>query len=238
VRVTCSELHNQLLTTPLVRFPFQLQSLPLNGIYFFYEKGESGHEDQRIVRIGTHKQNNFRSRIREHYLLGREHRTWTESGCAPHERSIFRKNLGRAILDKTNDPYLQVWEKDFTSREARQQYGSIRNIEKELAIESMVTELMRNTFSFRFVVIENLSSRMGSQGLESALIGTVAQCKQCPASAQWLGHHSPIEKIRESGLWLVQHLSASPLNTEQAAILRAAIRATVRWVKENEAVPE
>jgi hypothetical protein len=57
---------------PLIRFPFKLETLPENGIYFFYEDGEfwgHGGEKLRIVRVGTHKDGNFRSRIMEHFLL-------------------------------------------------------------------------------------------------------------------------------------------------------------------------
>jgi hypothetical protein len=45
------------------------------GVYFFYKEGEnSDHHSNsisrpRIVRIETHKENNFRSRVSEHFLL-------------------------------------------------------------------------------------------------------------------------------------------------------------------------
>jgi len=32
------------------------------------------------------------------------------------DRSIFRKNIGRALLDKNKDPYLKIWELDLTYR--------------------------------------------------------------------------------------------------------------------------
>ena len=61
----CSWLHNHLNSLPLVKFPFDVKSLPSNGVYFFYEEGEiTEHRygfSQRIVRIGTHKENNFSS---------------------------------------------------------------------------------------------------------------------------------------------------------------------------------
>jgi hypothetical protein len=69
----CSWLHNQLDALPLVKFPFDVRSLPSNGIYFFYEEGETTDHGYglrpRIVRIGTHKENNFQPRISEHFLL-------------------------------------------------------------------------------------------------------------------------------------------------------------------------
>ena len=31
------------------------------------------------------------------------------------DRSIFRKNIGRAILNKNNDSFLEIWNLDFTT---------------------------------------------------------------------------------------------------------------------------
>jgi len=31
----------------------------------------------------------------------------------PSDRSIFRKNIGRALLNKSKDPYLKIWENRF-----------------------------------------------------------------------------------------------------------------------------
>jgi hypothetical protein len=58
--------HEQLELLPIFRHPFDSKLLPNNGIYFFYEEGENsdhgnGISRSRIVRIGTHKENNFRS---------------------------------------------------------------------------------------------------------------------------------------------------------------------------------
>ncbi len=70
---SCKWIHEQAETLSVVRFPFQLTDLPDNGIYIFYEEGENwghGGEKPRIVRIGTHRDGNFRSRIRDHYRVG------------------------------------------------------------------------------------------------------------------------------------------------------------------------
>ena len=39
------------------------------------------------------------------------------------DRSIFRKNIGRAILNKENDSFLEKWEIDLTPKEAREKYS-------------------------------------------------------------------------------------------------------------------
>lgn len=229
----CKWLHEQLEQLPLMKFPFKLEELPENGIYFFYEKGEiweHGGNKLRIVRIGTHKDGNFRSRIEEHFLLDESRMNFSVTGLAPHWRSVFRKNIGRALLNERNDAYLQIWNVDFIPVKNREEFGPQRNIQKEKIIELKVTRVLREKFSFRFIIIDNQIERMGTKGLESALIGTVAQCGLCRPSSNWLGRFSPKKQIRESGLWLVQHLNADEIIESDKADILDAIRRTKEWV--------
>ncbi|MGH9459919.1 MAG: hypothetical protein ACRD1X_01785 [Vicinamibacteria bacterium] len=229
----CRWLHLQLERLPAVKYPFELRRLPENGVYFFYEKGEiwgHGGNQSRIVRIGTHREGNFRGRIAEHFLLNEAKMNFDAMKSPPHDRSIFRKNIGRALLNRSESPYLDVWNLDFTKRETLEKYGHLRDVSKERQIEAEVTKILRENFSFRFVVLEGQAERMGSEGLEARLIGTVARCGACRSSPAWLGQYSPVEKIRESGLWLVQHLGAEPLTEPDGARLVAAIAATCDWV--------
>ena len=63
-----------------------------NGVYILFEKNESGHNGDRIVRIGSHTGNdNLVKRLEEHFLKENK------------DRSIFRKNIGRALLNKNSD---------------------------------------------------------------------------------------------------------------------------------------
>ena len=225
----CKWLHEHLEQLPLVKFPFKLQQLPENGIYFFYEKGEIwGHGDDkpRIVRIGTHKDGNFRNRIKEHYLLDESKMNFDFAQPTPHERSIFRKHIGRALLNQYNDDYLKIWEIDFTTKKARDKFGHLRDIKKEKEIESEITRILRENFSFRFIRISSQTERMGTKGLESSLIGTIARCWLCKPSNNWLGNYSPKTQIRKSGLWLVQHLSADVINEKGKETVRDAIKRT------------
>src|SRR6266851_6820386 len=94
----CAQLHEVVLSLPRYQFPVSEDQLPANGIYFIFEKGESGHHSDRIVRIGSHTgAGNLPARLREHITLNKD-------------RSIFRKHIGRAILKRDKDPYLSVWE--------------------------------------------------------------------------------------------------------------------------------
>ena len=222
----CGELHQILDALPLFSYPFDVAALPNNGIYFFYEKGEyNGHDSAkpRIVRVGTHRNENFRSRIAEHFLLDERKMAFAEDRPRPHDRSIFRSHIGRALLNKAHDPYLSVWSMDFTKRETRDTKRHLRDTNKEVVIEKEVTEILRQKFSFRFIEIADQMQRMGKQGLEGALIGTLAICPQCTPSEDWLGRGSPTVQIRESGLWLVQHLRDDPLSSAQMELITAAI---------------
>ena len=68
-------------------------NVPLNGIYLLYERGELGHGADRIVRVGTHTgKNQLVSRLKQHFVHENK------------DRSIFRKNIGRAILNRQQDP--------------------------------------------------------------------------------------------------------------------------------------
>ncbi len=118
----CRWLHEQLEQLPTFQYPFNLDVLPENGIYFFYEKGESwghGGTKPRVVRVGTRKDGNLRKRLAEHFLLDERKMSFDASKPAPRERSIFRKNIGRALLNQRKDEYLKIWELDFTSHRSR-----------------------------------------------------------------------------------------------------------------------
>ncbi|MCW6160470.1 MAG: hypothetical protein LVQ95_05305 [Candidatus Micrarchaeales archaeon] len=225
----CKRLHQELGLLKVVKWPFDLEDLPENGVYFFYEEGESwghGGEEPRIVRIGTHKEGNFKSRVREHYVFDEGKLDFNKDQPAPKERSIFRKNIGRALLAKEKDNYLKVWEIDYTTKENRKKFGELRNIEKEKDLEKRISRILRERFSFKYITVNGERDRMGSSGIESELIGTVSRCRKCRPSKDWLGLYSPKKGIRNSGMWLVQHLGSSPLDRAGWESVCAAIKRT------------
>lgn len=213
----CKRLHDLVHQLPEVSWPFTLDQLPHNGIYFFCELGENwghGGDRPRIVRVGTHREGNFRSRMADHYVSNEHKMAFGKDQAPPKDRSIFRKNIGRALLHRDADSYQSLWEIDFTERAARESHGSQRDVEKEREIEREVTRILRERFTFRWIELKGEDRRIGSQGLEAALIGTLAACGECRPSSNWLGRFSPKKKIVQSGLWLLQHLRAQGL-TEQ-----------------------
>jgi len=224
----CALLHKVLEPLPVIRYPFELETLPMNGIYFFYEEGETNAHDGTpgIVRVGTHKRDNFRSRINDHYLL--DGMDFDKNSPAPKDRSIFRKNIGRALLNKMNSDYISIWDIDFTLKTNRQRYGRKRDINLEIQIEKEITRILKKKFSFRYIQIDSQKQRMGKQGLESRLIGTLSHCKLCEPSKNWLGRSSPKKQIRDSGLWLIQHLNSEGLDSDDKNLIGRLIRSSIR----------
>lgn len=230
----CEWLHNLLEDLPLVRYPFDIEKLPDNGVYFFYEKGElNGHNSKnkpRIIRVGTHREGNFKSRMKDHFIFNDSKMDFNQNQSPPHDRSIFRTNLGRAILNKRNSEYLKIWNTDFTTKKNREELSHLRNIEFEKEIETEVTKLLHEDFSFKFLIAEGEEGRIGSKGIESKLIGTLSHCEKCTSSKNWLGNHSPVSKIQNSGLWLYQHLSDDPISESNKTELLELVKITKKWI--------
>jgi hypothetical protein len=179
-------------------FPFDKNMIPQNGIYILFEKGEFAHSGDRIVRIGTHTgENKLYSRLNQHFVLEKK------------DRSIFRKNIGRALLNKGNDIFLEQWELDLTTKEAKNKHKV--DIAKQENIEKEVSKYIREYFSFVVFELENKDIRLS---MESKIISTVSLCLNCKQSKEWLGNYSTKEKIKNSGLWLVNELWKTPLNDE------------------------
>lgn len=228
--MSCESLHNALADLPIIKYPFENTALPDNGIYFFYEHGEScGHagHNPRIVRVGTHRDGNFKQRIKSHFHIRSNIANLSIMKAKPSDMSIFRKNIGRALLSKDNDPYIDVWNIDFISLNNRKKFADRRDIKKEIEVEEKITEILQNNFYFRFIEIENQNERMGTGGLESRLIGTIASCPYCRPSENWLGKYSPVKKIADSGLWLTQHISSCPLDDSSGKILLKSLDNTL-----------
>lgn len=196
----CFIVHKIFNNMKIFTFPFNEIEIPLNGIYILFENGENKNDFERIVRIGTHTgKNQLSSRLRQHFVNENK------------DRSIFRKNIGRALLNKRKDSYLKVWELDFTTKENREKLGNLRDLKKQEEIEKEVTKYIQNNFSFIVFKINDKEERLKT---ESKIISTISLCENCKPSKNWLGNFSPKEKIRESGLWLVNELYKEPLSEE------------------------
>jgi hypothetical protein len=196
----CNIIHRLANNIKRYYFPFEKNDLPQNGIYFLFEKGEISHNLDRIVRVGTHTGNNqLIPRLKQHFLHENK------------DRSIFRKNIGRAILKKNNDPYLKFWEIDLTTRKAKDEYLHLIDLDYQKKIEKIVSSYIQNNFSFSVIEIETKEERLK---IESKIISTISWCNECKKSNNWLGNSSPKKKITESGLWLVNELYKTAFDSD------------------------
>ena len=194
----CATVHRMSGNLERHRFPFDETRIPLNGIYLLFERDEVGHGQERIVRVGTHTgKDQLRSRLKQHFL--RENK----------DRSIFRKNIGRALLNQRNDPFLKFWEIDLTTRKAKGKYSSLIDFENQKSVEKQVSQFIQDNFSFATFEVVDKQERLE---IESRLISTVSWCDECKPSSDWLGNSSPKVKISKSGLWLVNELYKTPLD--------------------------
>jgi hypothetical protein len=152
------------------------------------------------VRVGTHRgQGQLSSRLYEHFLTQNK------------DRSIFRKNIGRALLNKAKDPFLKQWEIDLTTKKARGKHAKHIDFDKLAKTEKRVSKYIQSNFSFVVFRVEDKDERLY---LESKIVSTVSSCTECEASDKWLGSLSPKTKIRDSGLWLIQELWKMPLSSK------------------------
>jgi hypothetical protein len=196
----CERVHLLCTQLPTFQFPFNANEMPRNGIYILFEVGETAHGTDRIVRVGTHTgQDQLRARLNQHFVKENK------------DRSIFRKNIGRAMLNREADPFLAQWEIDLTTRQARQNLVAQIDVAKQREIEQRVTSYMRCGFKFAVFQVDSKADRLH---WESKLISTVSRCEECRPSKDWLGFHSPKPQIRESGLWLVNELYKEPLDED------------------------
>ncbi len=197
----CNRLHRWLNSLPVFSFPFPVEEIPRNGIYVLFENGEEAHGPKRIVRIGTHTGNDqLRSRLTQHFINENK------------DRSIFRKNIGRSLLNRNQDAFLEAWNLDLTTRAAKAAHSHRVDFEKQRQVEKRVSERIQKHFRFAVIEVQGKKTRLE---LESKLISTISLCDDCCPSKEWLGLHSPKRKIRESGLWQVNELYKVPLTSDE-----------------------
>ncbi len=202
----CKKIHELFNSAKRFYFPFNEKEIPQNGIYVLFEKNEKAHNADRIVRIGTHTgKNQLPSRLKQHFINENK------------DRSIFRKNIGRALLNQKKDSFLQNWEIDLTTKQNKQKYAKTINFEKQKETEKQVTKHLQENLSFTVIKINDKEKRLE---LESQLISTISLCEECQPSKNWLGNYSPKQKIKESGLWIINELYKKPLTKENYEYLK------------------
>ena len=193
----CVRLHRLLCGMPRYQWD-QIHSIPFsNGIYIIFEKGEMYHSMERIVRVGTHTSDGrLKLRLLDHFVKEN------------HDGSIFRKNIGKAILNAYHDPYLSTWTLDTSKPENKPHVDPDKNADTE----HRVSKYLRSNFSFTAFRVDSKEERLR---LEEAIIATLNRESDFSPSSKWAGRYSPEREIRQSGLWLKQGLDGQPMTASE-----------------------
>lgn len=205
------ELHSIFNGLDRYSFPFKDREneIPQNGIYIIFEKGELFENFDRVVRVGTHTgDKQLRSRLNEHFVKENKN------------RSIFRKNIGRCLLNKDQCPYLRLWELDITSKEAREKNLNLLDLDFEKRIEKRISDYIQNNLSFCVFRVDTKEQRLF---WESKIVSTLAKSSKLHPSKNWLGNYSPKDKIKASGLWQVNELYNEALTATELETLKQII---------------
>jgi hypothetical protein len=195
--LVCSEIHSRLELLPFFTNPSQVPFR--DGLYFFYEEGESSvHGPKgRVVRVGNHPRSDgaLIRRLRQHYFGNKN-------------GSVFRKFLGGALMRAANKNHpclapgtgLGHWEKQDASACPRCK-----------PVEVQVSSRFQSRFKFKCVEIVDRQER---NRFEALLIASLAACTVCRPSARWLGFSAYSSQIHKSGLWNSQHVNGMIMNSE------------------------
>ena len=203
----CTSLHELLKSEPRYSFPKLSEQLPSDGVSFLFESGQEGHGGDRIVHIGSHTaEGNLPSRLREHMNLNKD-------------RSILRKHLGRAMLHRDGDPYLAIWDLDFTTKKTREDHGHRIESDKQEAIEDAVSNYIETNLA---VSVLPTSGSVEARRLKDLCVGTVSSCSLCSPSSNWLGKHAA-PRIAHSGLWQIQKLYSEGLDDADLLLKRSSV---------------
>jgi hypothetical protein len=169
---------------------------PRQGVYFFYEGGELRPDNSgRIVRVGTHaltvdSQATLWGRLRQH--------RGSRDGNGNRRASVFRRHVGAALIrrEKLPQDLLDSWlsrnspEPQLADQKEQVEHEVSRHIGAMPFLWLAVPEAVDRGYIERHS-IALLSSRQGGQD---------------PPSRTWLGNYAHRVKIRESGLWNVDHV--------------------------------
>ena len=205
----CLAVHGHLRSLPAFGQPSEVPIT--DGLYFFYERGESSEHapDGRIVRVGNHPRSDgtLVRRLRQHY-------------SGQKNSSVFRRYLGGALM-RADDPHHPcLAPAPGTGHWERQDHKPCRRCRP---VEQEVSRLVRARFQFRCIAIFDRKER---NHLEEVLIATLSACPVCRPSREWLGHHSYPDVVRRAGMWNSQFVGSATMSTADLRRFAACVAST------------
>jgi len=197
--VSAIEIHKEISKLPTYN-GLSISDIPFeNGVYIMFDKAETFYGYPRIIRIGTHTgQGNLKRRLRDHFM------TEDQRG------SIFRKNIGRALLILNKEEYLPTWDLQKITR--------LVDLDYEKQIEKHITKYIIDHVSFSCIAIYDKSTRLR---IEEGLLSSLNQDVKFFPPLTWFGKFSPIPEIAKSGLWNYEGLYGRPLTYEEFERLKS-----------------
>lgn len=194
----CERIHQIFNKMPRMRWK-DIDNIPFhNGVYIMFEEGEKCFGKDRIVRIGTHTSDNrLHKRLKDHYLRMNK------------DGSIFRKNIGLALLRKDNDEYEEIWKLNTSSPKIKEMYSKELNLEYQKRIEEKVSKYLKDNISFVCMEVDFTDERIR---IEEGIISLLNESENFKSNSKWLGNYHPRIEIQNSGLWNVKGLNSKPLS--------------------------
>ncbi|MFB6178606.1 MAG: hypothetical protein ABEI77_02645 [Halorientalis sp.] len=178
---------------------------PERGVYFFFAGDETREStaQPRVTRIGTHAVSSgsgtsLWNRLRTH----RGATSGSYEGGGNHRGSVFRKRVGEAIIERDglHDEYPEWGVGSTADRDRRM---------AELDLERQVSEYIRD-LPFLWVNIDDEPSPESKRAYVErntlALLSNYETQAIDPRAADWLGAQCPVDEIRHSGLWNINHV--------------------------------
>ena len=175
---------------------------PKRGVYFFFENGElrnSSGDGPRVVRVGTHavtlgSKTSLWNRLSTH-------RGFAKTGGGNHRGSIFRKLIGYALMIRHPECAIETW------GEGDSAPADIRAAEFEL---EQGTSVVIGKMPLLWLGVDDPPGPQSQRGYIErnaiALLSSYGKNAIDPPSENWLGNHSPREKVKLSGLWNQRHV--------------------------------
>jgi hypothetical protein len=181
---------------------FSKMDWPERGIYFFFENGELREDGKtlRAVRAGTHA-----------VAIGAISTLWqrllTHRG-GNHRSSIFRRRVGEALLPNLGlpDDVREAISISWPTKDVEREIGNA-----EAPLEAEVSKYICQ-MPFLWVKVDDApgpqNMRVYLETNSIALLSNFRKPPTDPSSDNWLGRFSPVQKIRDSGLWNSNHVDA------------------------------
>ena len=182
---------------------------PQRGVAWFYEKTETRSDSgqgPRIVRVTTHAlKPELNSSLWDRLAADR---------AGTHRQSPFRTLVGLGLRDMMGNAEPSTWGRGAdVAAAARDKKQPAPVIEKQEAALEQAVSVYVGQMPFVFLAVNDepgpLSARAFIEKNSVALLSNYARSVVDAPSPGWLGRRCGREKVRQSGLWNVNHVDAA-----------------------------